>query len=67
MISSQGNGAPDIFSIVAGVSSGSSGIGLGIPIGAGVFVTTVVMGACFASSLLLTMSPSPLRKENAAH
>eukprot|EP01028_Stygiella_incarcerata_P003250 TRINITY_DN1631_c0_g1_i1.p1 TRINITY_DN1631_c0_g1~~TRINITY_DN1631_c0_g1_i1.p1 ORF type:complete len:541 (+),score=113.06 TRINITY_DN1631_c0_g1_i1:139-1761(+) len=39
-----GNGAPDIFSIVAGVSSGSSGIGLGIPIGAGVFVTTVVMG-----------------------
>jgi sodium/potassium/calcium exchanger 6 len=40
-----GNGAPDIASIIAGVFSGSTGFGVGEPIGAGLFVTTTVMAA----------------------
>jgi sodium/potassium/calcium exchanger 6 len=40
-----GNGAPDIASIIAGVLSGSTGFGVGEPIGAGLFVTTSVMAA----------------------
>nr|CAG4716577.1 unnamed protein product [Naegleria fowleri] len=42
---SLGNGAPDISSIIAGVFSGSTGFGVGEPIGAGVFVTSMVMSA----------------------
>ena len=41
-----GNGAPDISSIVAGVLLGSSGFGIGEPIGAGVFVCTAVVALC---------------------
>eukprot|EP00762_Andalucia_godoyi_P000601 ANDGO_05313.mRNA.1 Putative sodium/calcium exchanger 6 len=40
-----GNGAPDISSIVAAVLvSGASDIGIGEPIGSGMFITTVIMG-----------------------
>ncbi|KAL9651694.1 hypothetical protein ABK040_009309 [Willaertia magna] len=51
-----GNGAPDIASIIAGIFSGSTGFGVGEPIGAGVFVTTVIMSAVtlFSDAKVLT-------------
>lgn len=35
-----GNGAPDLSAIIVGVLSGDTDIGVGAPIGGGVFVTT---------------------------
>nr|CAG4717757.1 unnamed protein product [Naegleria fowleri] len=40
-----GNGAPDIFSTIAGIFSGSTGFGLGEPIGSGLFICSVLL-AC---------------------
>jgi solute carrier family 24 (sodium/potassium/calcium exchanger), member 6 len=40
-----GNGAPDVFSSLAAIITSSSGIAFGALLGAGVFVTTVVIGA----------------------
>lgn len=53
-----GNGAPDISSIVAGALKGSSGFAIGEPVGAGVFVTTVVMGlVTLLSNVKVTRRP----------
>nr|CAG4716600.1 unnamed protein product [Naegleria fowleri] len=40
-----GNGAPDLSSIIVGMFSGNVAFGVGEPIGAGMFVTSVVMGS----------------------
>jgi sodium/potassium/calcium exchanger 6 len=40
-----GNGAPDIFSIFAGILSGSSGLGIGQPIGSSLFIISFVLAA----------------------
>ncbi|KAG2392909.1 hypothetical protein C9374_009486 [Naegleria lovaniensis] len=40
-----GNGAPDLSSIIVGMFNGNVDFGVGEPIGAGMFVTSVVMGS----------------------
>jgi len=42
-VCSQGNGAPDIVSVIIGVVHGSTGISIGIPLGAGIFLTNLVL------------------------
>mmetsp|Transcript_5283 Transcript_5283/g.11787 ORF Transcript_5283/g.11787 Transcript_5283/m.11787 type:complete len:850 (-) Transcript_5283:642-3191(-) len=45
-----GNGAPDVFSVLAAVQQGQPGLAMGELTGAGVFVTTVVVGAVALAS-----------------
>jgi sodium/potassium/calcium exchanger 6 len=53
-----GNGAPDISSIIVGTVQGSSGIGIGEPIGSGCFVTMIVMAlVTLGSSVRVTRRP----------
>ncbi|KAG2382510.1 hypothetical protein C9374_005090 [Naegleria lovaniensis] len=63
---SLGNGAPDISSIIAGVFSGSTGFGVGEPIGAGVFVTSMVMSAVslFSNAKVI---PFPFLRDSIAY
>eukprot|EP00117_Sycon_ciliatum_P043328 scpid43819/ scgid31388/ Sodium/potassium/calcium exchanger 6; Na(+)/K(+)/Ca(2+)-exchange protein 6; Solute carrier family 24 member 6 len=56
-----GNGAPDIFSAFAAIQQakdGDAGLAIGALFGAGVFVTTTVVGAiCITRSFALTQRP----------
>lgn len=47
-----GNGSPDLFSAFVAIVHGSPGIAFGALIGAGVFVTTVVLGVISVISVV---------------